>query len=148
MKKNLLRFSVLLLSICFFSAKTIAQTTPGGDSGGGGTIDGGGTTTTTPQPLGVEFFRNNGDGTCNGQAQIRLYYTTAPTIAPTLDNIIYNGSPLIANFVPTGSVLADLTTKRYLSFCLPTSNIPPAIKLTIYYHYNGTSQSADLSGTN
>lgn len=147
MKKNLLAFA-LLLSISIFSSKTFAQTVPGGDSGGGGTIDGGGTTSTTPQPTGIDFYRNNGDGTCNGEAQIRLYYSTAPTIAPTLDNIIYNDQPLIANFVPVTSILGDLTTKGYFSFCLPVSNVPPAIKLTIQYHYDGTSQTAELSGTN
>lgn len=148
MKRKLLTLALLIFSASI-SNTTFAQTAPG-DSGGGSTvgIDGGGTTTTTPQPTGSEFFRNNGDGTCGGQAQVRLYYTTAPTIAPTLDNIIYNGSPLIANFVPTGSVLADLTTKGYFSFCLPTNNIPPAIKLTIQYHYGGTTQNAELSGTN
>ncbi|MDQ6757984.1 MAG: hypothetical protein M3004_13740, partial [Bacteroidota bacterium] len=134
--------------ICFFSAKSFAQATPGGSADGGTTVDGGGTTSTTPQPLGVQFMRNNGDGTCGGNAQIRLYYNTAPTIAPTLDNIIYNGAPLIANFVPKGSILSDLTTKGYFSFCLPTSNIPPAIKLTIQYHYQSTPQSAELSGNN
>ncbi|MDQ6757983.1 MAG: hypothetical protein M3004_13735 [Bacteroidota bacterium] len=147
MKKMIFSMAVLL-SACVFSTKTFAQAVPGGSADGGGVIDGGGTTSTTPQPLGVHFMRNNGDGTCGGNAQIRLYYNTAPTIAPTLDNIIYNGSPLIANFVPKGSILADLTTKGYLSFCMPVSNIPPAIKLTLEYHYQGTTQSAELSGTN
>ena len=150
MKRKLLTLAIFIFTICISSTNTFAQTAPGDSGGGsgGGTIDGGGTTTTTPQPTGTEFFRNNGDGTCNGMAQIRLYYATAPTIAPTLDNIIYNGAPLIANFVPTGSILADLTTKGYFSFCLPTSNSPPAIKLTVQYHYGGTTQSAELSGTN
>jgi hypothetical protein len=149
MKKRLLTSAILFLSFCILSTTSFAQTAPG-DSGGdtsGGSTDGGGTAV-VPQPTAIEFFRNNGDGTCGGQAQIRLYYTTAPTIAPTLDNILYNGAPLIANFVPTGSILADLTTKGYFSFCLPVSNIPPAIKLTIQYHYGGTTQSAELSGTN
>lgn len=147
--KKLLSTSVVLLALFFFSATTFAQTAPG-DSGSGTTPppDGGGTTSTVTQPLAVQFFRNNGDGTCGAKAQIRLYYNTAPSIAPTLDNIIYNGAPLIANFVPEGSILSDLTTKGYFSFCLPVDNVPPAIKLTIQYHYGGTIQAAELSGTN
>lgn len=150
MKKNLFSLAVLLLSVCIFSSTTFAQETPGGSGDGSGSPEAGATAGTAPvtaiQPAAIQFFRNNGEGTCDGSAQIRLYYTTVPTIAPTLDNIIYNGQPLIANFNPVRSILGDITTKGYFSFCLPASNIPPVIKLVIQYHYEGTAQSFELSG--
>lgn len=147
MKKNLFSLAILVLSITI-SSKTFAQEAPGGSGDGSGSIDAGTAAgpSTAIQPSAVQFFRNNGDGTCGGSAQIRLYYTTVPTIAPTLDNIIYNGQPLIANFTPVRSILGDITTKGYFSFCLPASNIPPVIKLVIQYHYEGTAQSFELSG--
>ena len=150
MKKNLFSLAVLVLSLSIFSTKTFAQETPGGSGDGSGSPEAGMTAGTVQataiQPAAVQFFRNNGEGTCGGSAQIRLYYTTVPTIAPTLDNITYNGQSLIANFTPVRSILGDITTKGYFSFCLPASNIPPVIKLVIQYHYEGTPQSFELSG--
>ena len=133
-----------------FSANLFAQDVPGGSSdGGGGTPpDPGGTGTTVPaQPLGIHFTRNNGDGTCGGLAQIRLYYTTAPTVAPVLTQIDYNGAPLYTNFTPVTGNIADFATKGYVSFCLSVSNIPPAIKLILTYTPGGTNQApAQISG--
>lgn len=149
MKKILLSLTVLL-SICIFSTKTFAQIVPGGGSDGlgGGTppVDGGGTTTTPPQPLAIHFTRNNGDGTCGGQAQIRMYYTTAPTAAPVLNQIYYQGAPLFANFTPVTGDISQYATTGYVSFCLSASNIPPAIKLTLNYAPSA-AQTAEISGT-
>lgn len=149
MKKKLVSLTVIVLSICFLSTSSFAQPAPGDDGSGTPPPDGGGTTVTVPvQPLGYHFTRNNGDGTCGGQAQIRLYYTTAPTVAPVLTQIIYNGSPLYTNFLPVTGNIADYASKGYVSFCLSTSNIPPAIKLTLTYNPGGTGQAAaDISGT-
>ena len=150
MKKVLHTFSLLFISLCMFSISSFAQDVPGGEGDGSGTPpDGGGTTgTVAAQPLGVHFTRNNGDGTCGGNAQIRLYYTTAPTVAPVLNQIDYLGSPLYSNLLPVTANITDFASKGYVSFCLPTSNIPPAIKLTLNYKPGGTSQPvAEISGT-
>lgn len=149
MKKNYLKFAFLMLSICFFTAKTFAQTAPGdsGSGGTGGTIDGGTTTATPPpQPLAIHFTRNNGDGTCGGEAQIRMYYSTAPTAAPVLTQIYYNGSPLYSNMLPVTGNISNYATTGYVSFCLPTANIPPAIKLDLTYSPT-SAQNAVISGT-
>ena len=150
MKKKLISLTVIVLSICFVSASSFAQTAPGDSGGGTPPPDGGGTTGTSvpAQPLGYHFTRNNGDGTCGGEAQIRLYYTTAPTVAPVLTQIYYQGQPLYTNLMPITGNLSTYATKGYVSFCLPTSNIPPAIKLTLTYTPGGTGQAADeISGT-
>jgi hypothetical protein len=147
MKKRLLTFAILLISLGVTST-SFAQDDTGGAAGGstGGTSGGG--TTVAAQPLAIHFTRNNGDGTCGMQAQIRMYYTTAPTVAPVLTQIDYNGSPLYANFAPVVGDISKYATTGYVSFCLPTSNIPPAIKLTLTYTPGGTGQAADqISGT-
>ena len=147
--KKILFSTVLLLSLCFFSTDTFAQDeVPGGSSDGtGGTVDGGGTTVAV-QPLAVHFIRNNGDGTCGGLAQIRLYYSIAPTIAPVLTQIYYEGQPLYSNFSPVKGDISKYSTTGYVNFCLNVSNIPPAIKLTLTYNPGGTNQAADeISGT-
>lgn len=134
-----LKRSAGLLAIAFcmcISTTSFAQRTAGGSSGG-----------EPPQPCPVSFVRNNGDGTCGGSAQIRLYYTTPPTIAPTLQTILYNGEPLLSNGLPVTGDLANYATNGYVSFCLPTSNIPPAIKLTLVIYYtDSTIQECTISG--
>lgn len=150
MKKRLLTFSILALSFCIASTNTYAQGDTGGAAGSGGTIEGGGTTVAASptQPLGIHFTRNNGDGTCGERAQIRLYYNVAPTVAPVLTQIYYNDQPLYTNLLPVTGNIADFASKGYVSFCLPTANIPPAIKLTLTYNPGGSSQpAATISGT-
>lgn len=148
MKKILVSFTVVLL-MSFFSTNLFAQPAPGDDGGGGGLpVDPSGTGTVPAQPLGYHFTRNNGDGTCGMQAQIRLYYTVKPTVAPVLTEIYYNGAPLYTSFTPVTGNMADYATKGYVSFCLSTSNIPPAIKLSLTYTPGGTNQpAAHISGT-
>lgn len=136
--KKILTSVIVLLSLSFFSTKTFSQIRDGG-----GSADGGAPT----QPCPVHFTRNNGDGTCGGEAQIRLYYTTAPTVAPILQSIIYQDNPLYTNALPITGNISDYATKGYVSFCLPTSNIPPAIKLTLVINYPNSSQQCTISGT-
>lgn len=153
MKKIFVSLSVLL-SVCLFSTKTFAQEVPGGSSDGlnwtdttGLPIDGG-VTSFPAQPTGVQFTRNNGDGTCGDKAQVRVYYNQKPTIAPHLEQIWYQGSPLFSNFQPVDGDLRNFETKGYVSFCLTTSNIPPAIKLTIDVQPSPTQSQYHLTGTN
>ncbi|HUS03174.1 MAG TPA: hypothetical protein VMY77_15655 [Chitinophagaceae bacterium] len=145
MKKRLLTFAVLIISLTITST-SFAQDDTGGSAGGGTGGTSGGGTTVVAQPTAIHFTRNNGDGTCGMQAQIRMYYTTAPTAAPVLTQIWYNGAPLYSNFTPVTGDISNYATKGYVSFCLPTSNIPPAIKLTLDYSPSAT-QTATISGT-
>ena len=149
MKKRLLTFAALILSICIGATNTYAQDDSGGAAGSTGPIVSGGTTATTAtaQPLAVHFTRNNGDGTCGGQAQIRFYYTVAPTVAPVLTQIYYQDQPLYTNLLPVTGNITGFASKGYISFCLPTANIPPALKLTLTYNPGGSSQPASISGT-
>ena len=127
----------LAFAFCMFiSSTSFAQRDAGGSSGG-----------EPPQPCPIHFVRNNGDGTCGGSAQIRMYYTTAPTVAPTLISILYNGDPLTPNQTPIVGDISNYATNGYVSFCLPMSNIPPAIKLTLTINYSTTQQECTIAGT-
>ena len=138
MKKIITCFALILL--CSLTNNSFAQRESGGSADG---------STVPPQPCPVNFVRNNGDGTCGGQSQIRLYFSQVPSYAPTLENILYNGEPLLTNAFPINANISELATKGYLSYCLPTSNIPPAIKLTIVLRYrNSIQDDCVLSGTN
>lgn len=148
MKRKLLSFAILFISFTVISISSFAQDVPGGSGDGTTPPDGGGTTgTTAPQPTAIHFTRNNGDGTCGGLAQIRMYYATAPTTAPVLTQIDYNGAPLYANFTAVTGDISNYATTGYVSFCLNTSNIPPAIKLTLTYNASATQQGVTISGT-
>lgn len=144
MKRKLLTSALLTIAFC---AVSVAQDDSGGSAGSGsGSGAEGGNTASASQPNAIHFTRNNGDGTCGGQAQIRMFYTTTPTVSPVLTQIYYNGDPLYTNFTAVSGSLSNYATNGYVSFCLPTSNIPPAIKLTLCYSPSA-SQTASISGT-
>lgn len=140
MKKLTLSFGLVFLTILIFPGQIFAQRDAGGSADG---------TTAAPQPCPTAFARNNGDGTCGGQSEIRLYFTQAPVYAPTLENIYYNGESLLTNGFPVNGNIADLAVKGYISYCLATTNIPPAIKLTVVFRYiNSTQENCVLEGNN
>ncbi|HUS03173.1 MAG TPA: hypothetical protein VMY77_15650 [Chitinophagaceae bacterium] len=139
MKKKLLTIAVLILSVCI-SSTSFAQGDTGGSAGASLSV-------TTPQPTGYHFTRNNGDGNILGQAQIKLYYTSAPAIPPELTDILYNGLPLFVNFAPVTADITNFASTGYVVFYIPTSNIPPAIKLTLIYNASSTQKNLTISGT-
>lgn len=131
MKKQLLLSCFLVLSTLLFTNNSFAQREAGGSADGG---------TIVPEPCPVSFTRNNGNGTCGEQAEIRIFYSAVPTYAPTLENILYKGEPLLTNTLPITGNIADLASKGYISYCLSTSNIPSAVKLSIVLRYVNTVQ--------
>jgi hypothetical protein len=102
--------------------------------------------TMVTQPQAVHFTRNNGDGLLI-KAQIKMYYLTAPTTAPILTQIYYNGSPLFADFAPVTADISNFASTGYVTFNIPTANIPPAIKLTLTYLASPISSPSTISGT-
>lgn len=150
MKTRLLLTPILTLALCITSVISFAQDDTGGAAGSGSSsVDGGSTSSApAPQPLGTHFTRNNGDGTCGEKAQIRLYYASAPTVSPVLTQIYYQSEPLYTNLLPITGNINDFASKGYASFCLPTANIPPAIKLTLIYNTGSSQSPVSISGTN
>ncbi len=132
--KKLLFTSIMLISICLTSIKTFAQPAPG-NSGGG--IGGGGAAV---QPCPVSFKRNNGNGTCGGDAQIRLSFNQLPQFAPELVLVSYDGAEITTIIMPVEGDVSNLASKGYVSYCLNGANIPPAKKLVLHFRYAGSNQ--------
>lgn len=135
MKKSNYIILVLILFLNLFSSPIFAQTAPGG-SGDGGSIGSG---NTSPQPCPVSFKRNDGNGTCGGDAQIRLNFNQLPQFAPTLVSIWYDGEE-ITNIITPIEGDASTLSKGYVSYCLSGANIPPAKKLVLHFRYPDTDQ--------
>ena len=139
MKKIL--FPFLMIALCTFSSASFAQTVTGGAADGLTAI-------ANPEPIAITFTRNNGNGTTGSDAEIRMYYLPAPTVAPILTQIYYNGAPLIANFTPVTGNLTTILAFGYVSFLIPQSNIPPAIKLVLTYKPSPWQPEVSISGLN
>ncbi|HUS03172.1 MAG TPA: hypothetical protein VMY77_15645, partial [Chitinophagaceae bacterium] len=142
MKKRLLSFSMLILSIGLFSTKTFAQDDAGGASFQG--ISGSTTGTTTVAivpPAGVRNVkRNNGDASsAYGVAEARLAFTRGMDIGnPKLVKITYLvGGAEIPNAVMCDCAVTDVQ-KSYISYSL-SKNVNPAKKLMFHFSYSDGS---------
>jgi hypothetical protein len=143
MKKNLLSFSMLVLSIGL-SVQTFAQGDSGGSSSPGSSVTGGvttGVTTVIAPPAGVRSVkRNNGDASSMyGVAEARLNFTRGMDIGnPELVKVTYlSDGTEIKNAVMLGMAVVDWQ-KSYISYSL-TKNVNPAKKLLFHFQYsNGT----------
>lgn len=149
MKKKLLTFAFLLISACFFSTASFAQTAPGDDGTGGDDlpVEGGGTVVTTYTFSSFTFKRNNGNGNgvCGDRAQIRVVFNPMPPTTadiPKLLHIWYQGTELLGVTVSVSATTIVSQTQPYVSYCLngllpapgvSGGNIPPAEKLTLEF---------------
>ena len=107
-------------------------------------------TQNTECPTIFDIKRNNGgnmpqgQGTCGGDAQIRLYVRSCPTNAPRLDSIYYEGKKITGITFGAADVANCDKPNSYLSYCVFGNNIPPAKKLTFFFTYvfpNGTTNT-------
>ncbi|MGI8584268.1 MAG: hypothetical protein ACR2KX_18905 [Chitinophagaceae bacterium] len=148
MKTKLLSFTFLLISICFFSTTSFAQTAPG-DDGSDIPVEGGGTLITPYTYSSFTFKRNNGNGNgvCGDRAQIRVVFDPMPpttTDIPKLSAIWYQGTNLLGTRVSVSATTIISHTQPYVSYCLTGllpapgasgGNIPPAEKLTLEFSH-------------
>ena len=102
-----------------------------------------GANTKVNHPCPFKFKRNNGQGTCGGDGQIRVYWNTCGE-APRLDSIYYQGAKITGRTY--GAPDQDECSKKgYTSYCIYGGNIPPAKKLTLYFTYrDGTRTVCEL----
>ena len=140
MKNKLLSICVIAFICLLFSNNIFAQRGAGGSSDGSGDGSGTGVQTVPPQPCPTSVKRNNGQGTCGGDAQVRLRFGQLPDFAPTLV-AIWDGDQQITDvMLPVEGDVSKLATKGYISYCLDGSNIPPAHKLIFQFHYANSTQ--------
>ena len=129
--KKLLPICLVILFTTLFSNTTYAQRDAGGSSDG----------SCITQPTPVSFKRNNGEGTCGNNAEIRLKFNQSPTEAPVLIGLMYDDGTTVSNvLLPVTGNLSELAHKGYITYCLMGGNISPAKKLIAIFHYPGGCQ--------
>ena len=148
MKTKTFTICLLLFTSLLISNRIFAQRDSGGSSDGGlgsesgGTFNSGTQESCITQPNPTSFKRNNGQGTCGGDAQIRLSFSQQPTIAPTIIGLYHSdGTPVTNVFLPIQGDMTNLAKKGYISYCIMGSNIAPAKKLIAVFHYDGGCQA-------
>ena len=137
--KNKLLSLCIVLTCLLFSNNIFAQRGAGGSSDGSGDGSGNGGTV-PPQPCPTAVKRNNGQGTCGGDAQVRLSFGQLPDFAPTLVAIWDGDQQITGVMLPVEGDVSDLAKKGYISYCLSGSNILPAHKLIFEFHYANSTQ--------
>jgi hypothetical protein len=139
MKKSLLSFLILTLSIAFLPKGTFAQELPGGSSGGyldpmapdDGISSGGGVTYTTPPAYVKSVKRNNGNATSvGGTAEARLQISKGFSGNVTLLAVKSLDGSVSYNVVKFGGW--GTLENGYFSYALD-KNINPAKKLMFYF---------------
>lgn len=139
MKKRSFCLAGFLLLLSFLSSNTFAQPAPG-DWG-----DGGPNGEPKSQPSPTYFKRNNGNGTCGREAEIRVSFTLIPDYFPTIREIMYAGNRINVDINPIDA--SALLKKGYVSYCV-SSDIPPACKLSLTFNYQGSNQTFLLTESN
>jgi hypothetical protein len=84
------------------------------------------------------FARNNGNGTCSS-AEVKMYFSTCPTIIPTIDSIYSNGKNLKITMLKADA--SNCASKGYISYCI-SSDIPPVNTLQVFFNFGGTTLSS------
>lgn len=79
------------------------------------------------------FKRNNGNGTCGKESEIRMSFSTCPTTPPIIDSIYANGVNTNVSFsLPDASQCA---TKGYISYCFD-GDLPTASTLQVFFDFD------------
>ena len=78
------------------------------------------------------FKRNNGNGTCGSEAEIRMYFAVCPASAPAIDSIHANG--VKANVTVGAPDDSKCASKGYISYCV-SGDLPPAGSLVVFFDF-------------
>lgn len=129
MKKKLFLIVVAVLCISAYSSTIFAQAIPGGSDNGEGFTE------TSP----VSLKRNNGNGTCGGEAEFRVAFSTLPDDLPIIAQI-RSDTRDIKGIVIDNIDASPFAQKGYVSYCISSADILPAVKLTIRFHYQRSNR--------
>lgn len=80
------------------------------------------------------FRRNNGNGTCSMESQIKMYYTTCPSTSLMMDSIYVSG--VKADLTIGTPDASNCAKNSYVSYCF-NGNLPPAGSLQVFFTYDG-----------
>lgn len=84
------------------------------------------------------FTRNNGNGTCGSQAEIRMFFPSCPVTAPTIDSIYVSG--VKANITAFPPDTSKCSAKGYVSYCF-SGDLPPASNIRVFFNFDVTDTS-------
>ncbi len=87
------------------------------------------------------FRRNNGNGTCGMESEIKMYFATCPVTAPLVDSVYVNG--VKQNLVISSPNTSKCASSGYISYCF-NGNLPPVSGIQVFFNYgtvNGTGTS-------
>lgn len=87
------------------------------------------------------FKRNNGQGTCGMQSEIRMYFTTCTSNPPAIDSIYINGVKAGVTVAPPND--SKCASKGYVSYCF-NGDLPPAHSLKVFFTYTTSSVSTNI----
>ena len=130
MKKRFVRIALFVLFISAFTSDSFAQAAPGDAATG----------TIALQPAPLSFKRNNGNGTCGREAEIRVTFPIVPDWMPNIEEI-RAAEQTLQGIIVTNIDASEAAQKGYVSYCISSGNILPAVKLWIKFHYEKTNQS-------
>ena len=87
------------------------------------------------------FKRNNGQGTCGAESEIRMYFPTCVSNPPSMDSVYANGTKAnLTIFTPDGSKCSG---KGYVSYCF-SGNLPPVSSLQVFFTYTSQGTSTHI----
>lgn len=95
----------------------------------------------TSLPCPSSFKRSNGAGGGCSIGKLTLNYSACPPLAPVIDSVYISGAKSDVTF--DAGIVDCSGSQKVITYCILTSNIPPANTLTIYFHgsgaFNGTT---------
>lgn len=85
------------------------------------------------------FKRNNGNGTCGAEAEIRMYFPSCPVIVPKIDSIYTNGVKANIQIYPPDA--SKCSSKGYISYCFG-GDLPGVEAIQVFFDFDVTSSTA------
>ena len=79
------------------------------------------------------FKRNNGNGTCGKQSEIRMYFSTCPSKVPMIDSVYANG--VNTNVSASTPDTTGCAKNGYISYCFD-GDLPTASSLQVFFDFD------------
>jgi len=78
------------------------------------------------------FTRNNGNGTCGAEAQIKMYFSSCPVSAPSIDSVYISGKKANIAFFPPDT--SNCSKQGFVSYCF-SGDLPPVSNIKVYFNF-------------
>lgn len=88
------------------------------------------------------FKRNNGNGTCGAEAEIRMYFPSCPVVVPKIDSIYTNGVKADIQIYPPDA--SKCSSKGYISYCFG-GDLPGVDAIQVFFDFDVSSSTPSSS---